>query len=270
MKRVALFLSLTAITAFIIFYSCRKEIDKNETLMEALASAMGGGGDQEDFFHNYILLRSSQRVNGLDSSFEIFAGANFSDNGISKNAGNLIINSRNIPINNSSTSYDFRYEGPAYNEGKILPGTNVLMGITGSNDIEAISRSIYVPQNIVISTLDFPRTFLRKNQNLNLRWLPDPNNIFGKAFIEVYYYQSLSQLNDPAFPNSIQSVQYTVNDNGNFTIPSGDLQRFPQNSYVGVAIGRGTVVIDYTNNTRRKVYFYTISDCKTSPLLVSQ
>jgi hypothetical protein len=144
------------------------------------------------------------------------------------------------------------------------------MGITGSNDIEAISRSIYVPQNIVISTLDFPRTFLRKNQNLNLRWLPDPNNIFGKAFIEVYYYQSLSQLNDPAFPNSIQSVQYTVNDNGNFTIPSGDLQRFPQNSYVGVAIGRGTVVIDYTNNTRRKVYFYTISDCKTSPLLVSQ
>jgi len=241
---------------------------KNTPEFDAFASAIEGGGQEEDFFYNYLLLKSSQIVDAADSSFEIFVGGNFSYNGVSKNAGNVIINSRTIPIN-SSTVYEFRYEGPTNNEGKSLPGTNTVMGITGSSEVESISRTVYVPQNIVVSTQHFPRTYLRRNQNLLLQWRPDPNNIFGKAFIEVYYYKTLSQLNNPSFLNSIQSVRYTVNDNGSFAIPSSDLQRFPLNSYAGVAIRRGTVIIDYTTNTRRKVYFYAISDCKTIPLLVT-
>lgn len=259
---------MTIVLSFTLFVKCTKELDES-TPEEVLATVLAGGSS--NVLENYILLRSEQTVNSFsfDSSFETTAHAIFKDGSIYKNAGNLMINSRQITPQ-SNNFYDFSYTNVNFAEGKSLLGTSINLGVTGSAEVESFSRSAYVPTQIITTNLQLPSSTVNRNQNLTLRWNPDPNSLWGKVVIQISYYTGLSQLGNPSLPHSISPLLYTVTDNGAFTIPSTDLQSFPATSYIGISIGRGTENNITLPNTRRLIYYFTIVDAKTIPLLVTQ
>lgn len=253
---------------FAFFTNCSKEIDEMSP-EEILATVISGGSG--DVVENYVLFRSEQTVNSFsfDSSFEITANAIFKDGTNYKNAGNLVIATRQIP-SLPNNFYDFTYSNGNFSEGKSLLGTTINMGVTGSAQVEAFSRTAYVPNQIITTNLQLPSSTVNRTQNLTLRWNPDPSSLWGKVVIQISYYTGLSQLSNPSLPNSIEPLLFTVTDNGAYTVSSTDLQRFPATAYIGISIGRGTENSITLPNTRRKVYYFTIVDAKTIPLLVTQ
>ncbi|HTS45148.1 MAG TPA: hypothetical protein VMH01_12180 [Puia sp.] len=228
-------------------------------------------GTSDPVVYNYVLINANQVTNLSDTNeFHIDISAAFVDSNNNRITGvdNLSVNKQVIDRSVDST-YSFDYAQSGYlNEGLALFGTNVIITIKGSSDADTASQTVYLPKRIVQAITDFPNA-VNTTKDLTLKWIPDPNNTWGRVIIQIYYYGNLSQRTDSTLPSQLKTVNYTVADNGIYTIPSHDLQGFPDKSYISIAIARGTQTEVVLPVSRKRVFYFSNSSASTPPLMVS-
>jgi hypothetical protein len=250
-------------------WSCDKNNKPTPGPADAVLSVLKGGSPEEEGIYNYVLINNSQTdvPGATEPNNEISVLGAFQDgSGGSTSAGNITVNSRAIGLD-GKPAYEFKYAGTSLAEGKMLIGQNVQLGLTGSPEYAARSRTVYVPANIISYTMYTPSSTIRRSVDYPLRWNPDPSNLNGKMYIQLSYYGVFSRFDDPNLPRTIDPVVYTVPDNGSFSIPAADLQRFPIGGYISIAMARGVEYID-PGTPRTRVHYFTISDYQTIPLKV--
>ncbi len=247
------------------FLSCHKtEIDPNK--------GWDWFGTDNPSVYNYVLINANQVANKTDSTdFHINVAAAFIDSSNNKITGinNLSVNNKPITRNVDST-YSFDYARQAsLSEGVALFGTNVIITLNGESSADTVTRAVYLPKKLVNSLSDFPDA-LNTSKDLTLKWAIDNRNPWGKVIIQIYYYEGLSYANDSTLPAHINTINYTVPDNGSYNISSSDLQRFPPKSYVGITIARGTQNVVVLPLSKKRVFYFSSSSVSTPPLLVSE
>lgn len=276
-KKIVLLLNLVAF----LFTSCYKQIETN-TIPKAIRVAEELQGNKAvtnsttNLYDNYVIINLSQLANQLnrDSSYNIDVFARFSNNDQNLNMGLLTIND-NININpNSENLYEYHFTGSQLAIGKSLFGTSTQIDVAEPNNQPAtlngqnilrprVRTVMVVPKEIIPTTISLPNSVVNKATSFPLSWAPDPNNQFGKVQIDVSYYRGISQANASGMPNMIAGLSYQVADNGNFSIPSSDLNRFPPGSYIEISITRVWSVTSVNN-----VAYVAYVCASTVPLLV--
>jgi hypothetical protein len=227
-------------------------------------------GTHDNVVYNYVLISANQVTNKADTNdYQISVQAAFIDSTTNRLSGvsDLVVNNRNILQGNDST-YSFGYNNsPYFQEGLSLFGTYVNIEVKGNSSGDTVTSTVYLPKKIVRVLTDFP-DHIDLSQSLQLQWTADDWNPWKKVVIQVYYYPNFSQGNDPALPASVKPLQYNVTDNGNFTVPVSDLQRFPINAVIGISIARGTQNSAILPLSKKRIYFFSSSSASTTPLKV--
>jgi hypothetical protein len=276
MKSIKIFLSL-----FIIFHfltSCHKTIEINQVVPNELVVAENIRNginassarivSDDSLYSNYFYIRFSQLANRInrDSSYDIDAYANFNHTDI----GIVTINNNIDILPDADNIYHYHFP---INAGLSLMGTSLPVNAaepidTVTNNTLTISRVrnttvMVIPTQIYPLSVSFPASVIDRMAVLPLTWAAYPNNQFGKVQISVKYYPGISQHNATGMPNAITQLNYQVADNGSFTIPAADLNRFPRDSYVGISIARAWSVTSANN-----VVYVAFVEGRTIPLLV--
>jgi len=228
-------------------------------------------GTDNPVVYNYVLINATQVVNKVDSNdFHIGVAAAFLDSNSNKitSIGDLIVNNKPISRNVDST-YSFDYtEQASLNDGLALYGTNVPISIRGVSDLDTVTKTVYLPKKLVQTFTDFPDA-INSSQNLTLKWVPDQNNPWGNVIIQIYYYEVLSHASDSTLPDHINTVEFTVPDNGSHTILSTELKMFPVKSYIGISIARGTQSVSVLPISKKRIFYFSNSSASTPPVLVT-
>jgi len=228
-------------------------------------------GTNNPVVYNYVLINANQVINKVDSNdFHIAIAAAFLDSNNNKLTGvdNLIVNNKPIARNFDST-YNFDYgEQASLSEGLALYGTNVPITIRGISDLDTVTKTVYLPKKIVQTFSDFPDN-INVSKNLTLRWANDPNNPWGNVIIQVFYYEGLSHASDSTLPAHIETLNFTVADNGLYTIIADDLKIFPAKSYIGISIARGTQNESVLPISKKRIFYFSNSSASTPPVLVT-
>jgi len=227
-------------------------------------------GTDNPVVYNYVLINANQVVNKIDTNeFHIGVAAAFLDSNNNKLTGvnNLLVNNKPISRNVDST-YSFDYAQQAsLSEGLALYGTNVPITIRGVSDQDTVTRTVYLPKKIVHDLSDFPDSINISN-NLILKWDSDQDNPWGHVIIQIYYYEGLSHASDSTLPPHINTLNYTVTDDGIHTIPASDLRIFPIKSYIGISIARGTQNESVLPVSKKRVFYFSNSSASTPPVYV--
>jgi hypothetical protein len=267
---------LTLIVTFYFLTSCQKTIDTNQTAPNeiTIAEKIRNGIDansrafvaDESGYSNYFYIKFSQLANKInrDSSYDIEAYANFNHTDI----GPVSINNNIDMLPDENNLYHYRFP---LNAGLALMGTSLPVDAAepiNPNDTINASRVrqrtiMVVPTQIYPLSVSFPASVIDRMAVLPLTWSPDPNNQFGKVQIDVIYNSAISQHNATGMPNSVAKLSYQVTDNGSFSIPASDLNRFPRDSYVSISIVRVWSVTSANN-----VVYVAFVEGRTVPLLV--
>lgn len=274
MKPYKIFIAFGFLIPFIS--SCHKIIDTNLTppkeitVVESLRnSARSLVATPDTSYANYVVLTFSQLANRLnrDSSYSMDAYARFSDaSGQNINAGPIGINNNITMYPDANNLYNYHF---SLSEGLSLFGTSIPLDVTEPNPqfrgglANRTQLIMLIPKQIYPLSVNFPASVIDRTATLPVTWAPDPNNQYGKVQIDVTYYSGLSQHNAAGMPNTVAGLSYQVADNGSFTIPAADLNRFPRDSYVGISIARVWNVRSVNN-----VSYVAYVQGKTIPLLV--
>lgn len=268
------YINLPLLISLFVFVSCSKSKKSIVHTFEEVISAAGNPQSPDDTLRNYFVLKVDQTLNAYDTvnSYGISSYAKFiDDNGNNVNVGNISVGGQAMSpgVNNY---YELAFTGPLLQTGKSFIGNQVQINIPGGGDYPAMNKIIYLPKNMITTGLSYPYDRLIKNQNLTLNWTPDVNNVFRKCLIQLFYYPALSKIDNPNFPNSINSLVYTVNDNGQFTIPASAFSAFPIGSSVGIIIARAVeydlIVTSPITGKQIQVFYFTIIQAKKIPLKV--
>lgn len=235
--------------------------------MEALQSS-GLIENDESGIKNYVLVLFNEQLDvqeGEKNSITILS--RFEDeNGQAYSAGDITIDGTQTVSPSSTNDYNRTYAETETPQGLTMLGRDISISLQGSNYIDPEQRTIYVPTALYPGTLYVPYNSISRSQNKQITWNPDPSNMFEKVIVQVYYYSSLSRYNNPSAPARINSLVYVADDNGSFTIPGADLNRFPAGGYVNLSVSRATDV-NYAN-ARTTVDYIAVVSSSTSPLLV--
>ncbi len=258
------------IFAVIVVCGCTKKAKPEPTPGEILSSVIKGEIPEGEEIYNYVLVTNSQveSFTGEEPVNKISVmGAFNNDEGKSVSAGEMQVNNRKIDLNDMK-SYQLKYADDLLEEGKALIGHDAEISFSGSPEYTARRRTVYVPANIISYTNYLPTAVISQSQDRSLKWTPDPNNLNGKMYIQVSWYGVYSRFDDPTLPKSIDPLVYETEDDGAFTIPAANLQRFPLNGYVNITMARGIEYVDPSTMSRRRVYYFTISNYQTRLLKV--
>jgi hypothetical protein len=262
---------LLGIIALNFLNACQKNLKKSsgEDLQNVISKLSASETTTTDPEENFVAITCMQTANWGDTgnSYDIVATAMFTnDAGVHINTGPVVINGRTIEAGPDNT-YEYSYTANNLAEGKSLLGSSVQISATGVGGTAArlaSSSTIIVPKAIFPSTFYYPNSTLDKAVALPITWAPDPNNQYQQVFIELYYYQGISQSLQPGMPNSIPHLWYQAADNGSFTIPQADLNAFPKGCYVGISITRAS----YINSDGNFVYI-AVTAGHSLPVLVT-
>jgi|GEM_PF-3819765 len=155
--------------------------------------------------------------------------------------------------------------------GKNFFGRPITFDASGSADVEAHRRTMYVPNQLFTNNYlnHGMRSHISKSQNYPINWYPDPNNPFGKVLIQVTYHPSISRIDLANAPHSMPLHKYEVADNGSFQIPASHLSSYPVGSVISISLSRANYTDYYSNNYRTKIVYITIVESRTIPLYVT-
>jgi hypothetical protein len=220
--------------------------------------------------NNYVLIKADQGVDLLDSSFYIRAMGAFIDSTTHRESKitDLTINGVTIPKNTADSARNYYYSGTNLAQGIALYGSNVKIKIAGSTLADTVTRNVYMPKKVLKLVKNFPNQILLTSNGYTIQWSKDSLTSWNNIVIQVEYIPTLSKLYNPSAPNDVTPLMYIVPDNGSYTIPAGALNVFPNNSYVRISVGRGSMTSAQLPVSHKTVYFYTISSATTSPRLV--
>jgi hypothetical protein len=227
-------------------------------------------GTQNPAVYNYVLINASQVVNRADSDeLHIGVSAAFIDSNnhqiTSVNA--LTVNDQEIQPGVNYT-YNYNYSPTSPKEAPLF-GSNVVVTIRGISADDTLSRSVYLPKQLLRLISDYPDT-VHLDRGLPLSWSPDEENTWGNVVVQLVYYADLSKKADSTLPDKINTVSITVPDNGSYFLRPSDLEAFPAKSVVGISIARGTQNEAILPLSRRRVYYFSSASVSTRPLPVSR
>jgi hypothetical protein len=213
--------------------------------------------------YNYVLIDGEQIVNAPDSTFEITAGAAFTDSATGKvfPVDGVQVNSR-VLHTGPEPGYNFSYSDTpgAYNEGLGLFGTQIKVTVTGISPADTLTQSIYMPARMFKSLSDMPLGGFDNNANLILNWTADPLNSSGKVIITIYYNASLSRFqSDSSLPATDTTLTLNVPDNGSYTVSAASLHAFAQKSLITFRMVRGEESSAVLPVSHKRVFFFTAS-----------
>jgi hypothetical protein len=273
-KYTIIFTSIVILFIATLAIACSKEITNvNEETQNAIQSIMTNGNDPE--VESFFLLNLTQVANVIpnaNNNTTINAAAVIKEDGNFIDAGTISINGRPIE-KQASNIYTQDYTDSLFFEGKNLEGTEIDINISGntSNSIITTQKKTYVPKLLITDPYDMPVSHIDKSAGFNLKWQPDPLNVTGKIYIQVFYYSGISKSINPNYPSSIASHNLIVSDNGNYRLPPSVFNNYPTGTYLGIIMGRGT---EYIQNVKlpmespKNVHFFNIVQAKTIPLVV--
>jgi hypothetical protein len=217
--------------------------------------------------YNYVWICNQQLASSLDSNYLISATAGFTDS-VTLNQVPIIglsINARTLTANNLTYTFDYSDTAAYLQEGLNLYGTNVKVKITGSSASDTVTTLIYMPKKLLIKSSDVPSGNQVILNNLTLKWTPDPLCTWGNVGIKVDYNGTMNQaINGTSFSGKDTSLNYTAEDNGNFTISTNDLQKFKVGSIITVTFGRGSNVSAVLPISKKTIFYYATSSVQSS------
>jgi hypothetical protein len=246
---------------------------REETIISALApGVIDEFGNWPEDYIGIMANFSFPTINPDDGAQFKTVGKFMLESGERANIGPILLGGNQIQAD-ADNNYKLSYDGANLSNGLNLLGTDVNVDFGDDSGPVSFRRvNVYIPKAIYVNNLNFRNSSINKNQNLPITWNADPNNMFGRVVLQVMYNPGLySTTSSPARSLPIKSLQYTVSDNGSFTIPSADLQRFPVGSFVSIYIGRASV---YSNvaysafSARRTVTYIAITESGSFPLKI--
>ncbi len=241
--------------------SCHKDGD-------SLANTWTWFGTQNTAVYNYVLINANQVINKADSNeLHIGVSAAFIDSTSRQvtavNA--LTVNNQQIQPGVDYT-YNYNYT-PGSSKDLPLFGTDVNVTIRGTGDDDTVSRSVYLPKQLMRLISDYPDTVHLK-LGVPLSWSPDKDNTWGNVLIQLFYYVDLSKKVDSTLPGKINTVSITVPDNGNYFLSPKDLELFPIHAIIGITIARGTQNEAILPLSRKHIFYFSSASVSTTPLPV--
>ncbi len=243
--------------------SCHKDGDKPDNTWTWF-------GTQNTAVYNYVLINANQVINKADSNeLHIGVSAAFIDSSSKQvtfvNA--LSVNNQQIQPGVDYT-YNYNYS-PGSSKDLPLFGTNVIVTIRGSGDDDTVSKSVYLPKQLMALISDYPDT-IHLARGVQLSWSPDQANTWGNVLIQLFYYADLSAKADSTLPARIGTVSITVPDNGNYFLTPKDLGPFPAHAVIGITIARGTQNEAILPLSRKHIFYFSSASVSTTPLPVSR
>ena len=227
-------------------------------------------GTQNPAVYNYVLINASQVINKADSNeLHIGVSAAFID---SNNHQIMVVNTLSVNNQEIQPGVDYTYKyNYAAGAAKNLPlfGTNVMVTIHGTGNDDTISKSVYLPKQLLRLISDYPDT-VHRSRGIQLNWSPDKENTWGNVLIQLFYYNELSRKADSTLPAKINTVSITVPDNGHYFLSPKDLGSFPPNAVMGITIARGSQNEAILPLSRKRIYYFSSASVSTTPLPVSQ
>lgn len=256
--------------------SCKKNnLEKKSgvnEIIEALQSSRPGSGgtsENDSTIRNYIIININEHLDQQETENKntIDIIGSFQDENLQRfSVGEIIVDGKSVPAD-ATNNYKHTYTTEEKQQGMTMAGRDITISLQGSDKINAEQKIIYVPSVLYPGTLYVPYNSISNNQDKRIDWAPDWRNMFGKVVVQVYYQSSMSRFNNPSVPISIASLIYTVNDNGSFTIPGMDLNRFPVGGFVRISVSRASNLT--SANTRTRFDYIAVISASTSPLLVT-
>ncbi|HEY4155742.1 MAG TPA: hypothetical protein VGM24_09940 [Puia sp.] len=227
-------------------------------------------GTQNPAVYNYVLINANQVINKADSGeLHIGVSAAFID---SNNNQITVVNALTVNDQEIQPGVDYTYN---YNYSSGTPkgapvfGSNVMVTIRGTGADDTISRSVYLPKQLVQLISGYPDA-IQRSKGLQLTWLPDEENAWGNVLIQLFYYKDLSRKADSTLPEKINTVSITTPDNGNYFLTSKDLESFPVRAVMGITIARGSQNVAILPLSRKRIYYFSSASVSTTPLPVIQ
>lgn len=227
-------------------------------------------GTQNPAVYNYVLINASQVINKADSNeLHIGVSAAFIDSNNHQITGvnALSVNNQEIQPGVDYT-YNYNYASGTP-KGMPLFGSYVMVTIRGDGEDDTISRSVYLPKQLLRLISDYPDT-VHLSQGVQLNWSPDEQNTWGNVVVQLFYYNELSRKSDSTLPDKINTVSITVPDNGSYFLTRSDLASFPPKSVMGITIARGTQNEATLPLSRKRIYYFSSASVSTTPLPVSK
>jgi hypothetical protein len=263
------------ITALFVFTaswitSCKKDITpvKNSDPTIGVVSLIKN--DNGFMPAKYVYFQVMQNADDIDTStsFTINVFGKFTNDmtGDVVNAGNIVINNSQIISSGPGNLYQYTYDQNIVPPVRSFIGNFVDVQVKGSNSVDSLRRRLYIPQPIFLPSLYKGIATISNNKSYNLTWNPDPQNMFGKALVEVEYHGGVSIYNNPGSPKSVEGLLYTVSDNGSFVIPAEDLKRFPVATYISIHISRATDNSWPTDGSH--IEYIAVTSAYTAPILI--
>lgn len=227
-------------------------------------------GTQNPAVYNYVLINANQVINKADSNeMHIGVSAAFID---SDNNQITVVSA--LKVNNLEIQpgvdylYNYNYSAGTPKAAPLF-GTNVIVNIRGTEVDDTISKSVYLPKQLVQLISAYPDSIHRK-KGIQLNWSPDEENTWGNVMIQLFYYKDLSRKADSTLPESIPTVNITAPDNGHYFLSAGDLESFPLKSVVGITIARGSQNEAILPLSRKRIFYFSSASMSTTPLPVTQ
>src|SRR5579875_3516513 len=273
------------LSACLILLSCQK-IKKGEQSSEqkALQQMVGrmASNMSQDTLENYVFLLFNKMLlplQNFDSVHRSAATVAATFNDASENpcsVGNLYINNNSFSPSSDNHYYYNSIEDMTSGSSRTmnadlrtLYGQDVNVKIDGNNLYSAFSTTVHVPLSLDLSaSLPYGGSYIQ-GSDLTLTWTADPNNNMGNVLIRVYYYSAESKRENSSNPDSIQTLQYIVPDNGSYTIPATTLNAFPLSSYMGFSIARANQYKVTSTNSGKYVYIYPIVEVSSGLIKVT-
>ncbi len=227
-------------------------------------------GTQNPAVYNYVLINASQVINKADSNeLHIDVSAAFID---SNNHQITVMNALSVNNQEIQPGVDYTYNcnyASGTPKGLSLFGTDVVVTIRGTAENDTISKSVYLPKQLLRLISDYPDT-VHLNRGIPLSWTPDEENTWGNVVVQLFYYKDLSLKADSTLPQKINTVSITVPDNGSYFLSPSDLAAFPAKSVMGITIARGTQNEAILPLSRKRIYYFSSASVSTTALPVSR
>ncbi|HVU85082.1 MAG TPA: hypothetical protein VHC50_09585 [Puia sp.] len=227
-------------------------------------------GTDNPAVYNYVLINASQVINKADSG-ELHVGVSAafidSNNHQVTVVGALSVNNQEI---HPGVDYTYRYDYLAGTpKAPPLFGTNVEVAISGIEPDDSISKTVYLPKQLMQLISAYPDT-IHRSRGIQLTWSPDEENTWGNVLIQLFYFSDLSRKADSTLPDKIETVSITAPDNGQYFLTPGELAAFPVKSVMGITIARGSQNQAILPLSHKRIFYFSSASVSTLPLPVTE
>lgn len=226
----------STLTLIFHFYGCQEKDYSQKDLVQYFT-------EEEELFNQYDAYFEVKFQTGLNTHDSVTMGRQAQANALFSRDGNGLLNAGEVSIGDHDFTIDQRthqYQAAfTYNQLDEIFGHHAAYKVSGSDDFPGIQHQTYFPEILKASTPDIDQfSFIDRGSDLDLEWNEDPSND-NPVLVALYYDGTYNHGIHEDLPEDNFFKYYEVKDNGSFTVPSEELERFPKGSHGTVYMLRG-------------------------------